>query len=52
MPSKRKGKVRCGVERRGGGGGREFNSPFSELLLQASVSNLCFIARLRARALV
>ena len=53
MPSRRKGKVRCGVERRGGGGGgREFNSPFSELLLQASVSNLCFIARLRARALV
>ena len=32
MPSRRKGKVRYGVERRGGGG-REFNSPFSELLL-------------------
>ena len=50
MPNRRKGKVRCGVER--GGGGREFNSRFSELLLQASVSNLCFIARLSARALV
>ena len=37
---------------RKGGGGREFNSRFSELLLQASVSNLCFIARLSARALV
>ena len=35
----RKGKVRCGVES-WRGGGREFNSPFSELLLQASVSNL------------
>ena len=64
MPNRRKGKVRCGVERGGGGGGgggggagrarrcREFNSRFSELLLQASVSNLCFIARLSARALV
>ena len=48
--AKVKGKSKVWCRKGGGGGGREFNSPFSELLLQASVSNLCFIARLSARA--